>query len=168
MSATGTSVAAFHSSGRLIGREQLRVLRLLREWGPGTAKEIAQRSGESIVLQKRMPELVEMGLAFRLEARRCAVSGHSATVWQAKDSTLRVAADSPLPGHSGPVKPTGPSFTGERRYRDESPRSTASLAEDFRCPCGRASAATLCPDGCGAVFCDAHGHAKHECGGGHG
>lgn len=41
-------------------------------------------------------------------------------------STLRAAALAPLLGRSGPDTSSGPSFTGERRFRDESPFSGAT------------------------------------------
>lgn len=137
--------------------------------------------------------------ALEVEARGKA----NAWEYRAKHPTLRVADDSPLPGHSGPVMSAGPSFVGERRYRDESPRGVprgsqrplslepagtgagvhsaraatpvegprpamspglgGALFLDFRCPCGRQSAARQCE--CGVVWCSAEGHVKHECGG---
>lgn len=136
--ATATSVESFRSSAPLIGREQLRVLRLLREHGPGTAKEIAQRSGESIVIQKRLPELCELGLAERLGARPCSVSGKSATVWQAKNSER---ADIPPDARSTPSKIEG-ELSGERRFREESGRTLVEVTRHVvpmfaQCPdCG--------------------------------
>jgi hypothetical protein len=82
MTATQTSIEAFRSiQGPTITGLQLRCLRHLRMVGPCTARELCAKSGEDIPLQKRLPELVSRGLAFRVGERTCSVTGKSATVW---------------------------------------------------------------------------------------
>lgn len=169
--ATETSVESWAShKGAKCGRQQMMVLAALKELGPATAKEItahihAKHGGDSDDYQKRCPELVEKGLAERRPARTCRITGKTATEWAAKDS--RAAVDSPLLDRSGPAISAGPSFTGERRFRDESPRVAVApdapllTARPVVCPCGTANGMTC---GCGVTYCKAFGHARHNCG----
>lgn len=88
MTATSTSVEAWHElrNSPLLGRQQLEVLRMLRSHGPATAKELFAASHADITLQKRLPELVELGLVERLEPRACRVTGRTAQVWAAVEA----------------------------------------------------------------------------------
>lgn len=143
---TETSRQAYHSLGPTLGREQLRVLRLLKEFGPGTAKEIAKASGEPITIQKRLSELVERGLAVRLTERRCFVSGKSATVWSAKINEVSIALKSIVePRKAVAARPVA-----------HSPSPVASPGS-FSCPCG-----TVNPCVAG-LHCQAPGHSRCDC-----
>jgi hypothetical protein len=139
--ATSTSRAAWQElSGVRIHRLQLHVLRLLRAHGPCTARELFEAAGESGTLQKRLPELVDLGLAERLSPRACRVTGRSAFVWCATDALSPGAGMAQLQPHlplggvraeavsapeAGdglqPVPACGPS-RGARRFRHESHR----------------------------------------------
>lgn len=175
MTATQTSVEAFRSLGPSLGREQLRVLRLLKEHGPGTAKEIAKAAGEPITLQKRLPELVEMGLAERLCERPCFVTRKTATVWKAKES---FGPPPPVSGKSRGVGQAGgvvspDSLNEPAKAVTARPVAVApqvpppsattgllSVAPHVFCKCGKV--AKRC-DKCGGVECKAQGHAAHSC-----
>lgn len=60
-----------------------RVVDCLKWYGPGTADEVAERIGASILgIRPRMSELFDIGMIEKTEERRKNASGMSASVWR--------------------------------------------------------------------------------------
>jgi hypothetical protein len=148
---TETSRAAFHSSQETITGLQLKALRLLREHGPATARELAAAGNVSLTIQKRLSELTDRGLAQREGARTCRVSGKAATVWAAATSS---GSNPPISGAITSTLVPAPAASPPIETRE-------TIAPDIQCGCGRRTAVGFC-EFCERHFCNADGH-RHEC-----
>ncbi len=79
-----TSALAYQEIERngLLSTRRSEAYRALFALGPGTTSEIARGSGiERHALQKRISELVQVGVAYEVEERRCAVTDRMVIVF---------------------------------------------------------------------------------------
>ena len=84
--APGASQQAARRIVPLVTGLRAKVLRSLREDGPGTPDEIAERLGFSILsVRPRFSELNRLGLIEQSNERRTNDSGHRADVWRIAD-----------------------------------------------------------------------------------
>lgn len=164
-----TSALAYNELlGATLTGLQLKALRLLEKFGPCTARELCQAAGEPIPLQKRLSELVDIGMAVRLPHRKCAVTQKSACVWRATTNSPQTSkpagASPPSPRTAPPVRSAGGSFTrGTRPDRPEgvNPRPqpvAAPSLERNAAPAGRQSRWETCRK-CGGVWFGGAVHA---------
>jgi predicted transcriptional regulator len=74
------------SNTSLLNKQRQEALAILRKHGPGTACEIASRSGaDRFMLSRRLGELRDAGFARQVETRNCAVKGTKQIVWDATE-----------------------------------------------------------------------------------
>ena len=84
---SGTSQEAARRMAPLVTGLRAKVLRSLRDGGPGTPDEIAERLGLSILsVRPRFSELNRLGLIEQTKERRSNDSGRRADVWKVADN----------------------------------------------------------------------------------
>lgn len=174
MTATAESIEAYRSiQGPPIKGLQLTALRLLRKFGPCTARELAERGQVDKTLQKRLSELEDRGLVNRLPSRTCSISGMSAAVWAAINPGERNASQSVAEPASEPHRPVearevsavpGPTVRGDGDVRVPPRRQSSNASAEaigVICACGTNNGYRCTK--CGVEWCETAGHVapKH-------
>lgn len=85
--ASSSMAAAHMAESGALSRQRLEVLQAIREHGPGTAREIAQRAGlDRYAVSRRAPELRKAGLVIEGPVRDCTAGGRASVEWRATNA----------------------------------------------------------------------------------